>query len=65
MTARTPAERSREYRRRQGIRARAVSTDPGLVARRKKRRGEPLTADEAEALRQYQRDAAARSRNPR
>lgn len=63
MTAKTPAERSRDWRRRQGMKARSVSTDPGLAARRKKARGETLTDDELVALREYQRSAARRSRS--
>lgn len=58
----TPRERARDYRRAHGVEPRAVSDHPGLAARRKKRAGLRLTVDEEEALREYNRVAAAASR---
>lgn len=58
----TPAERARDWRRRNGIEPRAVSDHPGLAARRKQRAGLRLTLDETEALRAYNREAVAASR---
>ena len=53
------AERARRHRRRNGIKARALSTDPLDVARRKLRAGAKmadLEPHEAEAIRAYHRD---------
>lgn len=57
----TPAERARRYRRRHGIKARALSTDPLDRARRRLRAGAKmadLDDEEAEAIRAYQREQA-------
>lgn len=64
----TPAERSREWRRRQGIGPRELSDDPVARAKRRLRRGakiDDLDPLEADALRAYNRDQAARRRAAR
>lgn len=65
MTAKTPAERARDYRRRNGIQPRQLSDDPVARAKRRLRRGDKM-ADldpiEADALRAYRREQAAQRR---
>lgn len=55
----SPAERARRYRRRNGIRPRAIYDDPLSRARRRLRTGDKmadLEPEEAEAIRAYNRD---------
>lgn len=62
MTDPTAAERMRRYRQRQHTRGEHRPDHLALIARTKRRAGEPLTDTETEALRAYNRAAAARSR---
>lgn len=61
MSAQTPAERARAYRRRQGVKPRRLSDDPVARAKRRIRRGATI-ADldplEADALRTYNAERA-------